>query len=177
MSGRALFPGLALAAVLCVLWAGAAWAQDASGANKDPAALQRAADKGDAQAQSDLGMMYLTGQCVPKDLAKGAALLQKAADQGNAAAQLLLGDLYWTGHGVPVDYSKAAALFQKAADQRDAEAQNNLGAMHMMGHIVPQDFTKAAALFHRRRRIRETRTRKATWESCTCTVPRVCPWM
>ncbi|MEI9902762.1 MAG: hypothetical protein WDN06_01345 [Asticcacaulis sp.] len=57
---------------------------------------QRAADQGDAEAQSrSLGTMYYKGEGIPKDPAKAAQLLQKAADQGIAEAQSNLGAMYY----------------------------------------------------------------------------------
>src|SRR5216684_6916578 len=49
------------------------------------------ADRGDAAAQYNLGVMYLNGQGVPQDYAAAATWYLKAADQGYAAAQGSLG--------------------------------------------------------------------------------------
>jgi TPR repeat protein len=111
--------------------------------------LQKAADKGDAFAQDNLGWLYENGQGVPKDLRKAAELFQKAADQGNALGQNNLGWLYENGQGVPKDLRKAAELFQKAADQRNAFGQNNLGWLYENGQGVPKDLRKAAELFQK----------------------------
>jgi TPR repeat protein len=47
---------------------------------------QQAAAQGDADAQADLSMLYINGQGVPKDVARGVALLKKAAAGGNKIA-------------------------------------------------------------------------------------------
>ena len=49
------------------------------------------ADQGDATAQSNLGVMYASGQGVPKDYAQAVKWYRLAADQGDARAQFNLG--------------------------------------------------------------------------------------
>jgi len=149
MLGRTFFPGFALVVVLCVLWAGAARAQNAPGASKDPATLQQAADKGDARAQATLGGMYLQGQGVPQDLAKAATLLQKAADQGDVWAQNLLGQMCIGGDNVPQDDAKGVALLQKAMDQGGVYgllAQSLLGNFYVQGLAGLKDAEKGCRL-------------------------------
>jgi hypothetical protein len=90
-----------------------------------PAELyQKAADRGFAAAQNNLGELYYHGRGVTKDLGKAADLYQKAADQGNPDAQTNLAWLHVHGEGVPKDFGKAAELFQKGANElkRKAEA-------------------------------------------------------
>jgi TPR repeat protein len=52
---------------------------------------QKAADQGDAKAQSNLGVMYNFGEGVLKDYKQAVYWYQKAADQGYAGAQYDLG--------------------------------------------------------------------------------------
>src|SRR6185369_1225250 len=92
-------------------------------------ALQAAlaeAEKGAAAAQFRLGMMFLNGKEVPRDLEMAAHWLQKAAEQNHAAAQFNLAVLYTQGAGVPQNYPEAAKWFQRAADQNDPASQYNL---------------------------------------------------
>jgi hypothetical protein len=49
--------------------------------------ISRSAEQGLAEAQHALGMMYRTGEDVPRDPGKAAELLRKAAAQGNKGAQ------------------------------------------------------------------------------------------
>jgi TPR repeat protein/uncharacterized RDD family membrane protein YckC len=114
-----------------------------------PAALQKAANQGNAMAQNNLGWLYQNGEGVPKDLGKAAELYQKAADQGNAFGQNNLGWLYRNGEGVPKDLGKAAELYQKAADQGNVLGQNNLGWLYQNGEGVPKDLGKAAELYQK----------------------------
>src|SRR5713226_6369422 len=54
------------------------------------------ADKGEVDAQYNLGVMYDRGQGVTRDYAVAVRRFRKAADQGFAAAQLSLGVMYDT---------------------------------------------------------------------------------
>jgi len=107
------------------------------------------AEKGNAEAQFNLGLMYAKGHGVAQDFAKAKAWFEKAAAQGLAEAQTTLGVLYVQGQGVAQDFGKARAWYEKAADQGYAEAQTNLGALYAQGQGVSQDFTKAKAWFEK----------------------------
>ena len=45
---------------------------------------EKAADKGDADAMADLGVLYANGQGVAQDYAKAREWYEKAADKGDA---------------------------------------------------------------------------------------------
>ncbi len=107
------------------------------------AALKKDAEGGDAEAQSNLGLMYTTGQGVPQDSAEAVKWFRLAADQGYAEAQSNLGFMYCTGEGVPQDDAEAVKWFRLSADQGHAEAQSNLGAIYENGQGVPQDYAEA----------------------------------
>ena len=106
------------------------------------------ADQGDAWAQIMLGIMYVSGQGVPKDAAQAAKWFRLAADQGDAMAQTSLGTMYASGHGVPQDYAQAAKWFRLAADQANPSAQFMLGIMYQAGDGVPQDYVEAHKWFN-----------------------------
>jgi len=107
------------------------------------AALQKAAEQGDAHAQGLLGAVYYYGHGVPRDDVRAAQWLQKAAEQGLAEAQAVLGVMYHFGRGVPKDEAKALQWSLKAAEQGDARAQAQLGRMYRFGQGVPKDEAKA----------------------------------
>ena len=65
--------------------------------------LRKAAEQGDAAAQSCLGRCYQEGIGVPKDYSEAARWYRKAAEQGDDHAQSCLGLFYATGEGVPRD--------------------------------------------------------------------------
>ncbi len=75
------------------------------------------AEKGDADAQGAVAMMYMIGDGVPRDRAKAIAWLEKCAAQGNADAQYQLGRIYASGAEGAAKRAKAQELFAAAAAQ------------------------------------------------------------
>jgi TPR repeat protein len=110
---------------------------------------RKAADQGDAGAQSYLGWLYASGQGVPQDYAQSTIWFRKAADQGFVPAEFSLGIRYSRGQGVTQDYVQAAAWYRKAAEQGYAKAQNNLGRLYDNGQGVAQDYVQAAAWYRK----------------------------
>jgi uncharacterized protein len=106
------------------------------------------ADRGNAVAQFNLGLMYEDGLGVPQDNAIAVSWYQKSADKRNVDAQSRLGFMY-EGHGVPQDDAIAAGWYQKAADQGDAVAQLSLASMYEYGRGVPQNFAVAASWYQK----------------------------
>ena len=104
---------------------------------------RKAAERGHAMAQSQLGLMYLGGQGVPQDFAEAARWCRAAAESGVAEAQCQLGDMHIKGQGVPQDYIKAAEWCRKAAEQGNSMAQMLLGALYHNGQGVPRDYVQA----------------------------------
>ena len=85
-----------------------------------------AAEQGDAEGQTYLGLMYADGWGVV------------------AYAQGELGRMYFTGEGVIEDRREAVRWFRLAAEQGDAWAQTVLGRMYTLGQEgVPQDYIQA----------------------------------
>ena len=91
------------------------------------AEYRAAADKGEAWAQYNLGIMYANGEGVPEDDATAVKWYTKAAEQGDAAAQNNLGVMYEDGHGVPQDNVMAYMWWNLAAAQGDENAKENKG--------------------------------------------------
>ncbi len=69
--------------------------------------LRSLADRGDADAQWQMGVRYHNGEGVPRDDAQAMQWFLRAAEQGHVIAQATLGAYYWAGRGVPQDLSKA----------------------------------------------------------------------
>ena len=87
---------------------------------------RKAAEQGNAGAQTNLGLMYANGQGVPQDYAQAVVWYRKAAEQGNIDAQNNLGLMYANGQGVPQDYVRAHMWFNLAASgASDASAREN----------------------------------------------------
>ena len=77
------------------------------------------ADKGEAEAQFNLGRCYAQGEGVEKDLARAFSWYRKAAEQGHPVAQLMLARCYADGDGVVKDQAEAYAWFTLAAPTSD----------------------------------------------------------
>ena len=91
------------------------------------------ADKGNALAQNNLGILYLDGTGVVQNLPQAVHYLSLSAASGSALGQNNLGGLYREGKGVPCDYVLAARWFTASAGQGNAAAMYNLGLMYEMG--------------------------------------------
>ncbi|WP_241907900.1 tetratricopeptide repeat protein, partial [Vibrio splendidus] len=72
------------------------------------------AEQGDANAQSNLALMYLDGQGVAQDDKQAVYWYRKASEQGLAFAQSELGFMYFNGQGVDQDNQQAVYWFRKA---------------------------------------------------------------
>ena len=100
------------------------------------------ADKGIAEAQINLGMMFESGQGVPQDFNEAIRWYLLAADQKLIKAQeklnlllkkaaepqinLSLGMMFENGQGVPQDFNEAIRWYRLAADQGLIKAQKKL---------------------------------------------------
>ena len=103
------------------------------------------AEKGDAVAQFNLGVMYSKGDGVPRDEEEVVRWYQLAAEKGYADAQHNLGVMYDKGLGLPRDFKEAVKWYRLAAEQGHASGQNNLGFMYYKGNGVLQNFEQAYA--------------------------------
>jgi uncharacterized protein len=106
------------------------------------------ADRGDADAQYNLGVMYNNGDGVPRDYAEAMKWHRKAADQGNGNAQFHLGFMYDHGRGMPQSSAEAAKWYRLAANQGIAIAQFKLGIMYHDGQGLPRDYVQAHMWFN-----------------------------
>ena len=101
----------------------------------------KAAEQGDAQAQTWLGWMYSNGKGVPQNYEEAAKWYFKAARQGNATAQNNLGLMYQQGQGVPQDPFRAYVCFSLAVTQGDTNALTNRDKLS--GSMTPQQIAEA----------------------------------
>src|SRR4030065_319877 len=74
------------------------------------------AEKGDAKAQHNLGVMYDYGRGVPQDYTKALKWYRSAAEHGIPEAQHNLGLMYYQGQGVPQNYAEAAQWYRRAPE-------------------------------------------------------------
>ena len=106
--------------------------------------LRPLAERGDATAEYDVGVMYDQGFGVTQNQTELAKWYHRAADHGLAHAQHNLGSIYLEGQGVAQDYAEAAKWYRKAADQGDADGQAELG-------LLPHRRNGVNLISHRRR--------------------------
>jgi uncharacterized protein len=103
----------------------------------------RKANAGDALAQHELGLRYLTGKGVEADSGKAAYWFSKAAAQDMLAARFNLGILSFNGWGVEWNPFEAFRAFRIAAEAGMSEAQYIVGLFYAENMVVPIDYTKA----------------------------------
>lgn len=94
------------------------------------------AERGNAQAQYNLGYRYHIGQGVTHDNKEAWKWFRKSAEQGYAKAQAMLGVMY---QYLAEDAKEAVKWYRKSAEQGHAEAQELLGQMYADGLGVTQD--------------------------------------
>lgn len=104
--------------------------------------IRQAADAGDVEAMSFLGMSYENGRDVEADPVKAVEYYSKAATRGDAYAQWRLGVLIDT-EKTEGTAEQAVELFRKAADQGNADAMASLAVMYAAGKGIGQDFGEA----------------------------------
>lgn len=107
--------------------------------------LHQAALLGHAQAQAQLGMMYLKAEGVEQETALGLNYLKQAAAQQNALALNALGEAMEQGIGVEANMDQAIQFYHKAAAQVNADAYGHLGRLYTKGIGVNRDITIARA--------------------------------
>ncbi len=135
------------------------------------------AEDGDADAQYEVGIMYLKGQGVEEDRAQAvrwlgsaslagneqaAAKLRRMDDQrdkfnaleeraraGDVEAQYEMGMMYLKGRGVEKEQERARVWLGKAAKQGYEKAITRMGILHHRGEVGEVDYDEAHALFDR----------------------------
>tara|TARA_R110000868_G_scaffold291709_1_gene552238 strand:+ start:6380 stop:6940 length:561 start_codon:yes stop_codon:yes gene_type:complete len=106
-----------------------------------------AAKAGDAQAQSNLGALYLQGEGVPIDYNKALFWLRKSLAQHNKSAYNNLAYVYLFGKGVKKDVVKAIDLYQQGAKYGDLNSCQRLGFIYFQGQIVKRNLEQAYLYF------------------------------
>ncbi|KIZ41801.1 MULTISPECIES: tetratricopeptide repeat protein [Rhodopseudomonas] len=107
--------------------------------------FRKAANKGSSSAMVELGVIYATGNGLPKDEAQARALFERAAEAGNPRG---VSNLAALSGGAPSDPVRARALLEKGAGT-NAEAQYQLGMMLAQGLGGAKDDAGAKALFEK----------------------------
>lgn len=97
--------------------------------------LRKAADKGSALAQFELGRLYINNDReTTKELTEKEAVdyISQAAGQNMLEAQYLLGTMYENGIGVKQDYQRAMNIYRLAALHDHVGAESKLGELYVM---------------------------------------------
>ena len=110
-------------------------------------AFGEAAAKGNAHAQTYLGIIYAFGLGVPVDNRQALEWLTLAAEAGDPAGESQLGDMYLQGRGVTADAAQALKYLTAAAKQNFAPAQYRLAAMYELGQGTAKDERQAVLLY------------------------------
>lgn len=91
-----------------------------------------AAEQGHAAALEILGMLYLAGSGIPKDIIKGIQCLEKASENGNLSSNLTLGEIYSNGlFDIKKDNGLARQWLLKIAERENGDAQYQLGLLSL----------------------------------------------
>ncbi len=110
-------------------------------------ALTKACEGGGANACGNLGEMYVKGEGVQRDDAKGAALLQRACEAGDMKSCGGYGLVVLNGRGVPADPRRAAGILSRGCQGHDFPSCGYLGVLYVDGVGVPKDVARAQQLF------------------------------
>lgn len=110
--------------------------------------FQKAADLGHHFSLCHLAKLYISGQGVKKDAAKGLALCKLSADKGSIPAMLQLG-FHYLDEDETRDYEKALHWFSMAASYHSDEAQFQLGVMLRDGQGIEKNPVVAREWFEK----------------------------
>ena len=116
------------------------------------------ADKGVASAQYNIGLMYMNGQGVDKDIVTAVNWMRKAAEGGDRDAQLAVGLMYRKGQGIPQDDFEAVNWFRAAAEQGNTDAALQLAMAYQEGRGTVLNNEQAHVSLHNGRKNEASRT-------------------
>lgn len=127
--------------------------------------LREKAERGDANAQYELGKMYATGKGAEKDVVEAVKWLKRSAEQGFAKGQHRLGVMYWSGQGVERNDREAVKLFRMAAAQGDTAGQCSLGVAYTSGRGVDKNEIEGVKLIRKAAEAGDVRAQQYLGES------------
>jgi uncharacterized protein len=121
------------------------------GTKKDPNAalffIKLAADRGDREAQRDMGKGFEYGWGGTEDLHQALQWYQKSADNGDGNAQWRIGMAYVNGEERAADPAQAVEWFRRAAASGSTQGMTSLAVMYATGEGVKQDWNRARELY------------------------------
>jgi len=101
------------------------------------------ANKNDAKACYNLGLMYQDGDGVAKNMDEAVKWYTKSADLGYKEAQYMLGSLVFQRQIQSISYPQAVTYYEQAAKQGHVKSQLNLGMLYFRGDVIAQDLPAA----------------------------------
>jgi TPR repeat protein len=107
----------------------------------------KASAKGDARAETNLGVMAMRGEGRSVNYSTAVSHFRKAAEAGSAAAHYNLGLMYDSGIGFSHNPEGAVREYRIAAEQGLAEAQYRLAIMFENGYGTRADPVEAKRLY------------------------------
>ncbi|VAW75689.1 hypothetical protein MNBD_GAMMA12-1551 [hydrothermal vent metagenome] len=110
----------------------------------------KSAEKGVANAQFNLGLIFEQGTEIQKDLSKAVYWYKKAAGQGHTVAQYNYATLLHFGKGISKDETKAAHWYQLAAKKGHTAAQSSLAFLYLQHVQTKFRDTKKAAYWYKK---------------------------
>lgn len=93
-----------------------------------------ASEENSSKAQYTLGLIYLDGMHVKKNVDQGISYLKMCADNFKSKVYFILGSLYYEGKETPLDMTKAVKYFKESSSFNDLFAKNNLGVIYKNGY-------------------------------------------
>jgi len=111
------------------------------------ALLRQEADRGNSDAEVNLGYLYARGQGVAPNQAEAFHLYDLSAQQGNGEGMNALGYKYQFGTGIKPDIPQAIRWYCAALHRGNPRAMNNLALMLDTGKDVPRDLAAARDLW------------------------------
>lgn len=101
------------------------------------------AQKGNVDAQRELGDMYMNGEGVSQNYSLGRAYLKKACLAGDSKAMCMMAYIYQRGIGVRSNQKLAFKLYSAAAGKGESQGYYGVGNMFYKGIGIKQDYKKA----------------------------------
>ncbi len=143
MKQTMILAGKLLAVVFCLASCGENSKSEVKVPTENCEELVRLAEKGNSEAQTNLGVCYYAGEGVEQSYINAVTWFKKAAEQGNAKGMYCLGCCYMKGFGLRQDVNKAVSWIEKSANLEFPPAEGALGTIYFNGqHGVPQDIEK-----------------------------------
>ena len=110
---------------------------------------KQSAEKGDIQAKTNLGCMYMNGEGTKQNAKLAVQCFAEAAKAGDSLALVNLGDCYSLGNGINPNQKKAFALYEEAANKNNELGCLRTAECYQNGEGVKQSPMKALEYYQK----------------------------